>query len=252
MSDIIDKVALILAAGKGKRMKSDLPKVLHKLNGRYIVEYVVDAARQAGLERQILVIGHQAEKVEEALSGLGVEFALQEEQLGTGHAVMMAEPLLDGFRGDLVVLCGDMPLVRPRTIRRLFEERHRLGAAAVVLTAILDNPSKYGRIVRDKKGLLKAIVEYRDADNEVRGIKEVNTGAYCFDWEKLQPVLGKLRDDNDQREYYLTDSVSILVEHGETVGAIVAEDPKEGFGINSASELEMVENIIKNGTSDGN
>jgi bifunctional UDP-N-acetylglucosamine pyrophosphorylase/glucosamine-1-phosphate N-acetyltransferase len=251
LSDI-DKVALILAAGKGKRMKSDLPKVLHKLNGRYIVEYVIDAARQAGLEWQILVIGHQAEKVKKALSGLGVGFALQAEQLGTGHAVMMAEPLLDDFRGDLVVLCGDMPLVKPRTIRRLVEERHRLGAAAVVLAAILDDPSKYGRIVRGKKGLLKAIVEYRDADNEVRGIKEVNTGAYCFDWEKLRPVLSNLRDDNDQREYYLTDSVSILVGRGETVGAIVAEDPNEGFGINSASELEMVENIIKNGTSDVN
>jgi bifunctional UDP-N-acetylglucosamine pyrophosphorylase/glucosamine-1-phosphate N-acetyltransferase len=246
----MSKVALILAAGKGKRMKSERPKVLHKLNGRYIVEYVVDAARQAGLERQILVIGHQAEKVEKALSGLGVEFAVQAEQLGTGHAVMMAEPLLEGFRGDLVVLCGDMPLVKPRTIKRLVEEKHRLGAAAVVLTAILEDPAKYGRIIRDKKGLLKAIVEYRDADNEVREIKEVNTGTYCFDWEKLQPILGHLRDDNDQREYYLTDSVSILVGRGEAVGAIVAEDPNEGFGINSASELEMVENIIKNGTSD--
>jgi bifunctional UDP-N-acetylglucosamine pyrophosphorylase/glucosamine-1-phosphate N-acetyltransferase len=245
----ISKVALILAAGKGKRMKSDLAKVLHKLNGRYIVEYVIDAVRQAGLERQILVIGHQAEKVEKALSGIGVEFALQAQQLGTGHAVMMAEPLLDGFRGDLVVLCGDMPLVKPRTIRRLIDERHKLGAAAVVLTAILDDPAKYGRIIRDEKGLLKAIVEYRDADNQVRGIKEVNTGAYCFDWEKLQPILRHLGDDNDQGEYYLTDSVSILVGQGEPVGAIVAEDPNEGFGINSASELEIVENIIKNGTS---
>jgi bifunctional UDP-N-acetylglucosamine pyrophosphorylase/glucosamine-1-phosphate N-acetyltransferase len=248
--DNTNKVALILAAGKGKRMKSDLPKVLHKLNGRYIVEYVIEAARQAGLGRQILVIGHQAERVRDALAGLGVEFALQAEQLGTGHAIMMAEPLLDKFHGDAVVLCGDMPLVKPRTIKRLLDERHRLEAAAVVLTAILENPSKYGRIVRNEKGLLQAIVEYRDADNEIKKIREVNTGAYCFDWEKIRPILGILRDDNDQREYYLTDSVSLLVGRGEPVGAIVAEDPQEGLGINSFSELGMVEEIIKNGTSD--
>ena len=133
MNRAVDKIALILAAGKGKRMKSDIAKVLHKLNGRYIVEYVIDAAREAGLGRQILVIGHQAKMVEKALVGYGVEFALQAEQLGTGHAVMMAEPMLDGFRGDLVVLCGDMPLVKPSTIKRLVDERHRLGAAAVVL-----------------------------------------------------------------------------------------------------------------------
>jgi bifunctional UDP-N-acetylglucosamine pyrophosphorylase / glucosamine-1-phosphate N-acetyltransferase len=244
-----DKVALILAAGKGKRMKSDIAKVLHKLNGRYIVEYVIDAAREAGLGRQILVIGHQAEMVKKALSGYGVEFALQAEQLGTGHAVMMAEPLLDDLAGDLVVLCGDMPLVKPSTIKRLVDERHRLGAAAVVLTAVLDDPGSYGRIVRNDRGLLRAIVEYRDADNEVRSIKEVNTGAYCFDWKALKPILSRLSANNDQKEYYLTDTVSILVGQGKPVGAIIADDPMEGFGINSISELEMVEKLINNGTS---
>jgi bifunctional UDP-N-acetylglucosamine pyrophosphorylase/glucosamine-1-phosphate N-acetyltransferase len=243
-----DKVALILAAGKGKRMKSDLPKVLHKLNDRYLVEYVIDAARGAGIGRQILVIGHQAELVRKALSGCGVEFALQAEQLGTGHAVMIAEPLLDGFSGDLVVLCGDMPLVKTETISRLVEERHRLGASAVVLTVILDDPGSYGRIVRDQKGLLKAIVEYRDADNMTREIKEVNTGAYCFAWEELRPILGKLSADNDQKEYYLTDTIAILVGQGKPVGALVAPDPHEGLGINSVGELEMVEKLIKSGT----
>lgn len=238
-----------MAAGKGKRMKSDLPKVLHKLNGKYIVEYVIEAARKAGLGRQILVIGHQAEMVKKAFAGRGVEFALQAEQLGTGHAVMMAEPLLDSFSGDLVVLCGDMPLVKPSTIKRLVDERHRLGAAAVVLTAVLDEPGSYGRIVRNENRLLTAIVEYRDADKEIRNIKEVNTGAYCFDWETLRPILSRLSDNNDQKEYYLTDTVSLLVGQGKSVGAIIAEDALEGFGINSLSELEMVENIIKNGTS---
>jgi bifunctional UDP-N-acetylglucosamine pyrophosphorylase / glucosamine-1-phosphate N-acetyltransferase len=246
-----DKIALILAAGKGKRMKSNLPKVLHKLNGRFIVQYVMDSARKAGLDRQILVIGHQAELVKESLVGCDIEFALQAEQRGTGHAVMIAEPFLDGFSGDLVVLCGDMPLVKAETIEKLVSERHRLDAAAVVLTVVLDDPKQYGRIVRDENGLLRAIVEYRDADNKTKEIKEVNTGAYCFDWKELKPVLGNLSDKNDQNEYYLTDSIAILVGQGKRVGAIIADNPLEGLGINSIAELEMVENLIKSGTSTG-
>jgi bifunctional UDP-N-acetylglucosamine pyrophosphorylase/glucosamine-1-phosphate N-acetyltransferase len=244
----IENIALILAAGKGKRMKSDLPKVLHKLNGRYIVDHVIEAARAAGIERQILVIGHRAEMVREALKDRGLSFALQAEQLGTGHAIMMAKELFGGFSGDLVVLCGDMPLVKPDTIKRLMEERHLLDAAAVVLTVVLDDPRKYGRIVRDEEGLLKAIVEYKDADDETRKIKEVNTGAYCFDWPKLEKILDMLNDNNLQKEYYLTDSISIFVARGETVGVLAASDPLEGFGINSVDELAMVEGIIKNGT----
>ena len=242
------KIALILAAGKGKRMKSDLPKVLHKLDGKYIVDHVIEAARAAGIERQILVIGHKAEMVRDALKGRNIPFALQEEQLGTGHAVQMAREYLAGFSGDLVVLCGDMPLVKPETIRRLMEEKERLDAAAVVLTVVLEDPAKYGRIVRDDKGLLKSIVEYKDADDEVREIREVNTGAYCFNWPKLEKILDSLDDNNLQKEYYLTDSIAIFVKQGETVGALVASDPNEGFGINSVDELSMVEGIIKNGT----
>jgi UDP-N-acetylglucosamine diphosphorylase/glucosamine-1-phosphate N-acetyltransferase len=240
-------VAIILAAGKGKRMKSDIPKVLHKLNGRYIVDYVMDSARQAGLARQILVIGHRAEMVEKALASRNVEFVHQTEQLGTGHAIIMATPLLRDFHGDLVVLCGDMPLVRPTTIERLISERHRLGAVAVVLTAVLEEPGKYGRIVRDDNGLIKAIVEFRDADQATREIKEVNTGAFCFDWDELAPILEHLNDNNDQKEYYLTDSVSVFVRQGKKVGAIIADDPNEGCGINSTGELEMVEELIKSG-----
>lgn len=243
-----DKVALILAAGKGKRMKSDIPKVLHRLDGKYIVDHVIENARRAGIEKQILVIGHKAEMVREAMADRNVFFALQEEQLGTGHAVMMAREHLTGFSGDLVVLCGDMPLVREDTIRRLVEERNRLDAAAVVLTVVLDDPNKYGRIVRDDKGLLKAIVEYRDADERVREIKEVNTGAFCFDWQKLEEILDKLSDENSQREYYLTDSIDLFVSRGDAVGALIASDPYEGFGINSVEELSKVESLIKNGT----
>jgi bifunctional UDP-N-acetylglucosamine pyrophosphorylase/glucosamine-1-phosphate N-acetyltransferase len=229
-------------------MKSNMPKVLHSLNGRYIVDYVIESARKAGIDKQILVIGHEAELVREAMAGREVLLTLQAEQLGTGHAVMMAREHLDGFSGDLVVLCGDMPLVKPETIRRLVEERQRLKAAAVVLTVSLDDPGKYGRIVRDEKGLLKAIVEYRDADKEITKIKEVNTGAFCFDWRKLEAILDRIDDDNDQREYYLTDSIAIFVKQGEIVGALAASDPDEGFGINSAKELAFVEGLIKNGT----
>jgi len=249
LNEIISKVALILAAGKGKRMKSDLPKAIHPLGDRYIVDHVIDAARKAGIDRQIVVIGHQAEEVSRALADRGVEFALQAEQRGTGHAVMMAESLLRTFDGDLVVLCGDMPLVKPETIKNLVERRSKLSAAAVVLTAVLDDPGSYGRIVRDADGFLKAIVEYRDADEETRKINEVNTGAYCFDWRELRNVLGKLSDNNDQKEYYLTDSIALLVADGKKVGAQVVSDPIEGFGINSVDELNEVGRILKSGTT---
>ena len=244
----LDKIALILAAGKGKRMKSDLPKVLHRLGGKYVVDHVIESARKAGIDRQIMVIGHEAELVRKAMADRNVLFTLQAKQLGTGHAVMMAREHLEGFSGDLVVLCGDMPLVKSETINKLINERRRLDAAAVVLTVVLDAPGKYGRIVRDENGLLKAIIEYRDADNKTRKIKEVNTGTYCFDWPKLEKILNKISDDNDQKEYYLTDSISILAGQGETVGALTASDSNEGFGINSVDELAMVERLIKNGT----
>lgn len=248
MNKSSEKIALILAAGKGKRMKSDLPKVLHRLDGMYVVDHVIDSARKAGIERQILVIGHEAEKVEEALKDRGVEFVMQAEQQGTGHAVMTAEPILAGFDGDLVVLCGDMPLVKPETIENLIEERHKLKAAAVVLTAILEDPAHYGRIVRDDNGLLKAIIEYGDADNNIREIKEVNTATYCFDWKELKPILKRLDDNNNQGEYYLTDTISILVNNGLKIGALVAADPAEGLGINSEDELLAMEKLFKNGT----
>lgn len=248
MKNQVDKVALILAAGKGKRMKSDLPKALHRLDGRFMVDYVIRSARAAGIDRQILIIGHQAEKIRAALADRNVEFVTQSPQLGTGHAVMTAEPLLAGFDGDLVVLCGDMPLVKPRTIEDLISKRHELRASAVVLTAVLANPGSYGRIVRDKDGYLEAIVEYRDADDNTRKINEVNTGAFCFDWKELRAVLGRLQTNNDQKEYYLTDSVALMVSDGKKVGALIASDPAEGFGINSLDELAKIEKLIKTGT----
>lgn len=248
MNDRTAKIAVILAAGKGKRMKSDLPKALHKLDGKYIVDHVIESARKAGIDRQILVIGHQADKVRKALADRGVEFAEQKEQLGTGHAVMIAEPMLERFNGDLVVLLGDMPLVKPETIEGLIRDRRELNATAVVLTAVLDDPGSYGRIVRDDEGFIKAIVEYRDADDKIREIKEVNTGAFCFDWKKLRSVLRRLTDKNDQKEYYLTDTVAIIVGDGNRVGARIVSDPSEGFGVNSIDQLDEMEKILKSGT----
>jgi len=248
LSNNRDKIALILAAGKGKRMKSDVPKVLHKVSGKYLINYVIDHTREAGIEKQIIVIGHQAELVKEALKKNNARFALQEEQLGTGHAVMMAEHHLEDFDGDIIVLCGDMPLIRPGTIKKLIDERDGLNASAVVLSVVLDDPDKYGRIVRDENGLLKAITEFRDADDKIKAIKEVNTGAYCFDWKTLKSKLNQLSDNNDQKEYYLTDIISILVADGQKVGVIIADDSNEGFGINSTDELSRVEELIKSGT----
>jgi bifunctional UDP-N-acetylglucosamine pyrophosphorylase/glucosamine-1-phosphate N-acetyltransferase len=229
----------------GKRMKSDLPKVLHQLDGRFMVDYVIDNARSAGVNSIVLVVGHKHEAVEEKLADRRVRFALQMPQKGTGHAVQMAVPYLGDFDGDLLVLCGDMPLVSVATIENLIKTRHQTGAAAVVLTVKLDNPGSYGRIVRDNQGYLESIVEFRDASDSIKQIQEVNTGAYCFEYKNLLSVLGQLDSQNAQTEYYLTDTIKLLKNKGLKVAALVSDDPNEGFGINSLAELSYVESIIR-------
>jgi UDP-N-acetylglucosamine diphosphorylase/glucosamine-1-phosphate N-acetyltransferase len=237
--------AVILAAGMGKRMKSELPKVLHKLDGRFMVDYVIDNARAAGVNEIVLVVGHKHEMVEEQLADRKVKFALQMPQKGTGHAVQMAVPYLGDFDGDLLVLCGDMPLVSVATIENLIKSRHDSKAAAVVLTVQLDDPGSYGRIIRDNQRYLDSIVEFKDASDSVKQIKEVNTGAYCFDYKMLLGVLGRLDSQNAQAEYYLTDTIKLLKGKGLKVAALVSDDPNEGFGINSIDELSYVESIIR-------
>jgi bifunctional UDP-N-acetylglucosamine pyrophosphorylase / glucosamine-1-phosphate N-acetyltransferase len=237
--------AVILAAGMGKRMKSELPKVLHKLEGRFMVDYVIDNARAAGVADIVLVVGHKHEMVEEQLADRKVKFALQMPQKGTGHAVQMAVPYLGDFEGDLLVLCGDMPLVSVNTIKNLIETRHDSKAAAVVLTVKLENPGSYGRIIRDNQGYLDSIVEFKDASDSIKQIKEVNTGAYCFDYKMLLGVLDRLDSQNAQAEYYLTDTIKLLKGKGLKVAALVSDDPNEGFGINSTDELAYVESIIR-------
>jgi bifunctional UDP-N-acetylglucosamine pyrophosphorylase/glucosamine-1-phosphate N-acetyltransferase len=235
--------AIILAAGKGTRMKSRLPKVLHKVGGKYMVEHVIDALKELNLAGVIAVVGHEAELVEQAL-GEGIVYARQEEQLGTGHAVMMALPHLKKDQGTVLVACGDTPLIKPETFRKLWDYHHESGASCTVLSALLPDPTGYGRIVRQGEQLT-GIVEQKDAAPEILNINEVNTGTYCFDLENLRQALRHLTPDNAQGEYYLTDVVSILVSEGLKVNALIAGDYRETMGINSRAQLAEAEKVLR-------
>jgi bifunctional UDP-N-acetylglucosamine pyrophosphorylase/glucosamine-1-phosphate N-acetyltransferase len=237
-------VAVILAAGKGKRMKSDLPKVLHKLGGKPMVEYVVETANKVGVERIILVVGHKREKTQDILKHLPVEFVIQEEQLGTGHALLQAKDYLANFDGDILVLCGDVPLLKTNTVKRLLAGHRTKKAKATVLTAIVEDPSGYGRIIRNKNGMVQKIVEDKDASADEKNVKEINTGTFCFDCKSLFSVLDKITPDNKQKEYYLTDALKLLKEKNLPIWAVVAPNPLETLGINSQEELEKMEEIL--------
>lgn len=236
--------ALILAAGKGTRMKSDLAKVLHPIRGRAMIHYVLDAAEGAGLAPTILVIGHQAEALRGELAGRDLRFALQSEQLGTGHAVMMARGEFESLSGDLLVLSGDVPLIRPGTLRDLIELHRERRAAATVLSAVLIDPAGYGRILRDEKGDLAAIREHRDASVSERAVREINSGIYVFRVADLLEALELLSDENTQGEYYLTDTLEILRARGRRVSAMICKDPEEIGGINDVDQLAAAEKAL--------
>ncbi len=240
-----DCVCLILAAGQGTRMKSDLAKVLHPVCGKPLVRYVVESARQAGLEKIIVVVGHQAEQVKQALSGTAVEFVLQAERKGTGHAVMMAEPLIGSLDGDLLVLYGDVPLIQPATIRALLKQHRNDANACTMLTTIIDDPGAYGRVARDAQGRVVKIVEHKDATAEERAIKEINPAIYCFDNTALQRALKQLTPNNTQGEYYLTDVIAVFAAQRLPVAAVVVADSREVLGINTPDELAGCERYIK-------
>ncbi|HEY3382911.1 MAG TPA: bifunctional UDP-N-acetylglucosamine diphosphorylase/glucosamine-1-phosphate N-acetyltransferase GlmU [Vicinamibacterales bacterium] len=228
---------LILAAGKGTRMKSARPKVLHQVAGAPMIDYVLATAGQLSPASRTVVVGHEAEQVQKALAHRAdVRFVLQEPQLGTGHAVLQAKPLLEGVRGTLVLLSGDVPLLRRETLDALISTHEASGAAATVVTAIVPDPTGYGRVVRDGDSVLR-IVEHRDASAAERAIREINSGIYAFDLEPLFPALGQIAADNAQREYYLPDLIGIYRTQGRQVGAVVAADPAEILGINNRSEL---------------
>ncbi|MBS5910838.1 MAG: bifunctional UDP-N-acetylglucosamine diphosphorylase/glucosamine-1-phosphate N-acetyltransferase GlmU [Paenibacillus macerans] len=238
------KLAIVLAAGQGKRMKSKLYKVLHPVCGKPMVGHVLSAVQQAGCERTIVVVGHGAEAVKSYL-GSSAEYVLQEQQLGTGHAVKQAGPLLAGEEGTTVVICGDTPLVTAETLEALVELHTRKGAAATVLTAKMDNPQGYGRVIRGENGTVERIVEQKDCSPEEAAVQEINTGTYCFDNAKLFAALEKVTNNNAQQEYYLTDVIGILVQAGEIVEGYAAQDHRESIGVNDRVALAEAEAVMR-------
>lgn len=235
--------ALILAAGEGTRMRSRLPKVAHEILGVPMVRYVVEAARESGCEPIVVVTGHGAEAVESLLGD--VLTVRQEEQLGTGHAVQCAEEAFADHAGSLVVLSGDSPLITAGTVRALIEARESAGAAAAVLTAVLDDPAGYGRIVRDPDGRLARIVEEKDAPADVRALREVNTGFYCFDARALFERIHALDNANAQGEFYLTDVIALFNAEGLPVVAVRAADPSETLGVNNRAQLAEAARVLQ-------
>lgn len=235
--------ALILAAGEGTRMKSQLPKVAHRVLGVPMVTYVAEAARAAGCDRVIAVTGHGAELVE-GLLGDEVSCVRQDRQLGTGHAVMCARDVV-AATGPLVVLSGDCPLMRPETIAALISAQQRSEAALVILTAQMPDPAGYGRVIRDSAGSVVAIVEQKDCTPQQCSVNEVNTGTYCFDGHALFEHLDRLSTDNAQGEFYLTEMVSILVAEGLAVRAVLTDDAAQTMGVNSRVQLAEATKVMQ-------
>ena len=238
--------ALIMAAGMGTRMKSKLCKVLHPVAGRPMISYVTDAVRMAGLEKIVVVVGHQSDEVKRAVAGNGIEFAVQEPQLGTGHAVASARDLLKDFNEDILILCGDIPLVRPETLQELMGYHEERRSRVTVMTAVLEDPRGYGRIIRNHEGTVAGIVEERDLRVEDRDITEINTGVYVVNAHLLYALLERIRPENAQGEYYLTDIVAEGVKDCIPVHAYVLKDPNEATGINTRSELAHASGILWN------
>ncbi len=239
-------LAVILAAGKSTRMKSALPKVLHEVCGRPMIEYVIDAAREAGVSRIVAVVGHRADLVRSQLSRHhDVEFALQSEQKGTGHAVMMCRDQLASHSGAALVLAGDTPLLKSSSLAALLKTQRETQAAAVIGTTETDANQGLGRIVRDGLGQFERIVEERDATEDQRRIREINTGCYAFDSQSLLGALDRIRPDNNQSEYYLTDCPLVLKRDGRTVVAAKVFDITEAMGVNTRVQLSDVTRTIQ-------
>lgn len=239
-----DLSAIILAAGKGTRMRSERAKVTFPIAGKTMIQRVVDTALELNCARIYVVVGHKKESVTGCLAEDDrLEFVEQAEQLGTGHAVMMAEPVFQDKRQDTFVLSGDVPLLSAKTLERMHREHHDSRAACTVLTAWMDDPGRYGRIIRDASNQMTGIVEYKDATPEQLAIREWNTGIYCFRAKALFDALEKISNANNQKEYYLTDVISVLHEQGEKLATVKLEDPIEVAGVNSQEQLAELEDL---------
>ncbi|WP_336776689.1 bifunctional UDP-N-acetylglucosamine diphosphorylase/glucosamine-1-phosphate N-acetyltransferase GlmU [Paenibacillus sp. MMO-58] len=237
-------MTIVLAAGQGKRMKSKLYKVLHQVSGKPMVGHVLDTVNEAKSERTVVIVGHGAEMVKGYL-GDRAEYVLQEQQLGTGHAVRQAEALLGSEEGTTIVICGDTPLVRAETIQSMLALHTSSGAAATVLTASFDNPTGYGRVIRGADGAVQRIVEQKDCSAEEAAVKEINTGTYCFDNKKLFAALAEVKNENAQGEYYLTDVIGIFRDAGDTVQAYCTPDLAEAIGVNDRVALADAERFMR-------
>lgn len=240
----MDSAAVILAAGKGVRMCSAYPKVVHRVAGIPMIQHVIKAVQEAGISDVYIVVGHGREFMFQALSGFEVKFVVQEQQLGTGHALRQAESFVKDT-SCLLVLSGDIPLIRSETLRRLIRGHEESQAIATVLSAALDDPSGYGRIVRNADRSLQKIVEERDADPEQKQIKEINSGIYCFKGAGVFPYLAGLTKDNAQGEYYLTDVLTMMVRDGHKVGVMPSMDSDDILGINDRVQMAFCEAVLR-------
>ncbi|MBT2729750.1 bifunctional UDP-N-acetylglucosamine diphosphorylase/glucosamine-1-phosphate N-acetyltransferase GlmU [Bacillus sp. ISL-75] len=243
-----NRYAVILAAGQGTRMKSKLYKVLHPVCGKPMVQHVVDQVMKLNIQEVVTIIGHGAEMVQAQL-GDSSRYALQDQQLGTAHAVSQAQSLLEGKAGVTIVVCGDTPLIKAETMESLFKHHEELAAKATILTARIEDPTGYGRIIRNKKGLVEKIVEHKDASDEERKINEINTGTYCFDNLALFEALKNVSNENVQGEYYLPDVIEILKKQGEVVTAFQTDEFEETLGVNDRVALAEAERIMRGRTN---
>jgi len=235
---------VILAAGKGTRMKSDIPKVLHHLKGKPLIEYVIETAKSLNPETIVVVIGYMAEEVRRSIPNKKILFAIQKEQLGTAHAVLSAKSELGSFAGDVLVLSGDVPLIRSESLEELLSIHQTDGSAVSILSVDVENPTGYGRIVRGDDGKVLMNVEDRDADTEQKKINEINSGIYVFDSEFLFESLGKVSPDNNQGEYYLPDLIKLAKDEERNVSVLKLEDEAELTGVNSVEDLALLESLL--------
>ncbi|UOQ84290.1 sugar phosphate nucleotidyltransferase [Gracilibacillus salinarum] len=236
--------AVILAAGKGTRMKSELPKVLHDVCGQSMVEHVIDRLQRISMDRIITVVGHQSELIKQHL-GESLEYAHQEEQLGTAHAVQMCREKLHDQQGSTLIITGDTPLITEQTLQKCLEHHRQTEAAATILTMHPEDPAGYGRIIRDEHGQVVRIVEHKDATEKEREVNEVNTGIFCFDNQLLFKALDQVSTNNKQQEYYLPDVIEILKDQDEIISAAAVYDIEEGLGVNDTEQLAHAKDILQ-------